>query len=666
MSNRYKGGVISATPPTTTGGNDGVASGAWTLEQQMQAQAAGLWPNQPIFYIEDVFSTYLYTGTGAAQTITNGINLSGKGGLVWTKSRTSAYWHTWFDTVRGNTKVLYSNSTSGQDTLTNTITSFNSTGYTLGVDSNGGNNASGENFVSWTFREQPKFFDVVTFTSNASGGATFSHNLGSVPGCLIVKSTANAEDWYVWHRGTTGGFGARALFLNLTMAEFNLGYTTTATSTSVTIPDVLGNPTAPYVAYLFAHDAGGFGLTGTDNVISCGSYYNSGSAPVNVTLGYEPQWILIKKTDSAQNWFLMDTMRGDSLTAQNLLKPNTSDAETVNAGAPGYPAPTATGFTTFLGAEGTFIYIAIRRGPMKVPTVGTSVFAPVINTGNDSATTITSNFPVDLAFRTTRNVGIGKSEWDRLRGTVVLETNTTAAESSNSSITLDNSTGINVAAGFNGIYNFINWMFRRAPGFFDEVCYVGTGANRTVTHNLTVAPELMLIKNRTTATSWVGYCAALTATQVLVLNSNAAPTTNAFVFLNTEPTSTVFTVGAATSGANENGANIVAYLFATCAGVSKVGSYTGTGAAQTINCGFTSGSRFVMIKRTDSTGDWYVWDSARGIIPSNDPYLLINSTAAETTGTDYVDTTNVGFDITSTAPAAINANGGTYIFLAIA
>jgi hypothetical protein len=176
----------------------------------------------------------------------------------------------------------------------------------------------------------------------------------------------------------------------------------------------------------------------------------------------------------------------------------------------------------------------------------------------------------------------------------------------------------------------------------------------------------MLIKNRTTATSWVGYCAALTATQVLVLNSNATPTTNAFVFLNTEPTSTVFTVGAATSGANENGANIVAYLFATCAGVSKVGSYTGTGTTLQINCGFTGGARFVLIKRTDSTGDWYIWDTARGIIAGNDPYLLLNSSAAEVTNTDYIDSYSPGFELSSTAPAAINANGGTYIFLAIA
>jgi hypothetical protein len=131
------------------------------------------------------------------------------------------------------------------------------------------------------------------------------------------------------------------------------------------------------------------------------------------------------------------------------------------------------------------------------------------------------------------------------------------------------------------------------------------------------------------------------------------------------PTSTVFTLGSQVQS-NNSGATYVAYLFATLAGVSKVGTYTGTGAAQTINCGFTAGSRFVLIKRTDSTGDWYVWDSARGIIPSNDPYLLLNSTAAEVTGTDYVDTTSVGFEITSTAPAAINANGGTFLFLAIA
>ena len=110
----------------------------------------------------------------------------------------------------------------------------------------------------------------------------------------------------------------------------------------------------------------------------------------------------------------------------------------------------------------------------------------------------------------------------------------------------------------------------------------------------------------------------------------------------------------------------VAYLFATLAGVSKVGSYTGTGALQNIDCGFSASARFILIKRTDSTGDWYVYDSARGISSSNDPYLLMNSSAAEVTNTNYVDAYSTGFTITAAAPAAINASGGSFIFLAIA
>ena len=106
------------------------------------------------------------------------------------------------------------------------------------------------------------------------------------------------------------------------------------------------------------------------------------------------------------------------------------------------------------------------------------------------------------------------------------------------------------------------------------------------------------------------------------------------------------------------------YLFATLAGISKVGSYTGTGSTQTISCGFTGGARFVLIKRTDSTGDWYVWDTARGMVSGTDPSLLLNSTAAEVNANSIYTTTG-GFQIVSTA-AGINASGGSYIYLAIA
>jgi hypothetical protein len=132
------------------------------------------------------------------------------------------------------------------------------------------------------------------------------------------------------------------------------------------------------------------------------------------------------------------------------------------------------------------------------------------------------------------------------------------------------------------------------------------------------------------------------------------------------PTSTTYYTNDASWGDENIGGTFVTYLFATVAGVSKVGSYTGTGALQTINCGFTSGARFVMIKRTDSTGGWFYYDSVRGITSGNDPYLFFNVSDAQVTGTNYVDTDTTGFKVTAAAPVALNASGGTYLFLAIA
>ena len=187
-------------------------------------------------------------------------------------------------------------------------------------------------------------------------------------------------------------------------------------------------------------------------------------------------------------------------------------------------------------------------------------------------------------------------------------------------------------------------------------------------HNLAVVPELMIFKVRASISdSWQVYCRALSVSgeDYVILSDTAAAQTNGNTRFTGAPTSTLINLD--TNGSvNGSGNTYVAYLFATLAGISKVGLYTGTGTTLQINCGFTAGARFVMIKRTNTTGDWYVWDSARGIISGDDPYLLINSSAVEVTNTDYVDTYSAGFEISSTAPAAINANGGTFIFLAIA
>ena len=228
----------------------------------------------------------------------------------------------------------------------------------------------------------------------------------------------------------------------------------------------------------------------------------------------------------------------------------------------------------------------------------------------------------------------------------------------------------------NGFYNSTSsdstkygWMFKRAPGFMDVVAYTGsTTFTQNVAHNLGVVPEMMIIKNRDASTNWVVYHTVVGATKFIRLNTDQDPSNSGGLAWNdTAPTASVFTLGNnGWDGTNYNGQKFIAYLFATLPGISKVGSYSGTGNAINVDCGFTNGARFILIKRTAGSSDWYVWDTARGIVSGNDPYLLLNSYAPQVTNTDYIDPLSTGFTVTSSAPSALNASGGTYLFLAIA
>lgn len=639
-------------------------------------------------YIEDVFSTYLYTGNGTSQSIVNGVDLAGKGGLTWIKRRDGAADHYWFDTNRGVDKALQSDTTAAQLTVTGDgVNPFNTNGFTVNGSLNR-INQSASTYGSWTFRKQPKFFDVVTYTGNGTAGRQIAHNLNAEVGCLLIKCTSSGGTfWIVWHRSQPTQFAALnqtdafSTSLNGYTTANIIGNNTTAfppTTTYFTVGDSSVNNAngATYVAYLFAHNAGGFGLTGTDNVISCGSFTQV-SAGVNVNLGYEPQWILYKDIGSGgYDWQIVDNMRGfTTSTADKLLQPNTSAAE----GSNNIVGPTSTGFFFDLRA-GTYIYIAIRRGPMKVPTSGTSVFAPVAYTGTGANRTITSpGFPVDFVESKTRNATYNDGWFDRLRGaTIKLSAVSTGAEvtQSDSLTGFDSMTGYSLGADTAGgsvnesPKNYVNWAFRRAPSFFDEVCYTGDGvAGRTITTNLNAvgagSTMCAIVKRRNSSGGWV---VTMAGYQMLLNTSDpesATTTDNGYIY---NLAANSFKVGAGTTidYVNASGGTYVAYLFATCTGVSKVGSYTGNGTTQTIDCGFTGGARFVLIKRTDSTGDWYVYDTARGMTTLTDPYLLLNSTAAESATLGSVTTVSTGFAVNASILAAINTNAASYIFFAVA
>ena len=632
--------------------------------------------------IPDVFSTYLYTGTGANRTITNGLDLSGQGGLVWIKSRSDSRNNLLFDTERGANYYLRSNTTDGTLENADTLSSFNSDGFNIG--STADVNRSTATLASWTWRKAPKFFDVQTWAGSGVAGRTVSHNLGVAPGMIILKCTSNSTNWMVYHRGADATAPEdKYLMLNMTNAvnDSNIAWNDTApTLTEFTLGShALVNATGQtYIAYIFAHNDGDgeFGPSGNQDIIKCGSYTGTGNTGNPINLGFEPQWIMVKRTNSTGDWIMYDVMRGLSVTANGVagsrsIPANSSDPET--NGVTFYP--TSTGFYVY-GTNGNhnasgseYIYMAIRRGPLYPPTAGTEVFA--VATGNEvtaSKYNYHSGFPVDMAWRSV-NTNERAYIADRLRGPEDLWSDSNRAEVNNTSSKFDDNVSWYSSVSTNT--NAYSWMFRRAPSFFDVVAYTGSGvAGRTVSHNLGVAPEMMWVKERDNATNWNVYHTGLNGGTTpqdyfIRLNLSNAEIDNNTLWNDTAPTDTQFTVGLA-SDINGSNDTYIAYLFATLAGISKVGSFTGNGSSQTIDCGFTSGASFILVKRTNSSGSWRYFDSKRGIVAGNDTSSKFNGSDAYVTNVDEVDPHNSGFIINQTSTSDLNVSNATYIFYAIA
>ena len=629
-----------------------------------------------ILYVDDVFSAYTYTGNGGTQNIVNGIDLAGKGGMVWCKRRNGASdGHAIADTVRGAGNLLDSVSAGANLSRPTTISGFLSNGFSLGTDGFSKCNSNGDTYVGWTFRKAPKFFDVVTYTGNGAN-RTIAHSLGQVPGMIIVKRTDNTGSWMVYHNSIAN---TENLVLNTTAAKATNATAWNSTPATISVfnlgthADVNTNA-ASYVAYLFAHDAS------TDGIIQCGSFTTDGSGNATVTLGWEPQFLITKAASSAtyNDWLMFDSSRDLATTsgARNTLKPNTSVAEAAYGN--GFYNVSATGFSLIAGNVNNstqHIYLAIRR-PNKPPTSGTQVYNAIARTGTGAAATVTGvGFAPELMLTKARGVPYAPLWASRLTSAGILYSSSTAAEGTNATV-IDAATwsytmdGIklpgNGAATNESAITYINHFFKRAPGVFDQVCYRGTGGYQLIPHSLGIMPELVIVKSRTSVANWV------------VVRPNAAEWNNIY-YLNTtgyytSPTPACFGGGTTATAidpyqnslTNQNASNYVAYLFATKAGISKVGSYTGNGSTQTINCGFTTGARFVLIKNSSSTGDWYVWDSTRGIVAGNDPHLSLNTTAAEVTTDDSVDPDTSGFIVNQVAATNINVNGSTYIFLSFA
>ncbi len=490
---------------------------------------------------------------------------------------------------------------------------------------------------------------------------------------VVIKDVNNVDNWWVYHRSTGNDY---YLVLNQTAAkQSSPGIWGTTTSTFTIANGVLGN--SSFIAYIYAHDPA------PDGIIQAGSFTTDASGKATVMLGWEPQFSIYKNSSSVETWRMMDSMRGmpnsPSGTSPTTLFPNTSAAESA------YDRfwATSTGFHLDNGAATTtYIYLAIRR-PNKPPTSGTQVYNSLSYVGPGNNTVLyPTGFTADMVISKTRNRGDRMVWFSRLTGKSVSlsPNNTNSEQATGAGSYLDFSTNNGykleyLSGGGDGTLNatdstFVTYSFRRSPGVFDTVAYTGNGtAHRVLSHNLGVPPELMIIKSRSTAADWVVYSAPLGNNYGLYLNQTLGTSGIGAVpwFDNTTPTTTTFNIdnNGGSSFVNAGNASQIAYLFASSPNISKVGSYTGNGGTLSVNAGFDSTARYILIKRTDVAGDWLVWDSVRGIVTGNDPHLSLNTTAAEVTNDDSVDPDATGFAVNQVAATNINVTGGTYIYLAI-
>lgn len=309
-------------------------------------------------------------------------------------------------------------------------------------------------------------------------------------------------------------------------------------------------------------------------------------------------------------------------------------------------------------------------------------FSPTTYTGNNGTQSIDTG--IDLAgeggmvwikMRSGGSVSVaGTKCFDTVRGVnnMLNLSTVTIQQSISDTLTSFNSDGFSLGSvgkdhglNDNGTEH-VAYCWRKLDECFDIVTYTGNGTARTISHNLGVAPDLMIVKTYLQYTDGAAvYQSVLGNTKYDLLHDNGIADTSSAYWNNTSPTSSVFTVGTQ-DRVNRSGNTYVAYLFAHKDKFFKTGTFSGSGSSINIDCGFDASARFVMIKRTSSySSPWQVWDTARGISTGNDSYHQINTGNGWVTNTDLIEPFSTGFTVNS-GTASVNVSGSDYVYWAFA
>ena len=326
------------------------------------------------------FNTKLYTGTGSTQSIT-GVGFQPD--WVWIKDRDAANWNCLMDAVRGASKVIYSNESDAEATVSTLLTSFDSDGFSLGAAADGNRNTA--NFASWNWKaggsassntdgtqtssvsvNQDAGFSIVTYTGGNTNDSSdnVGHGLGVIPSMIITKVRNGTTGWIVGHKDI--GWNDQ-LVLNTTAAESvnnrSYGVNTNPTSSVFTVAqnggDYITNSGGTFVSYCFAEKQG---------YSKFGSYIGNNSNDGSyIHLGFKPAMIIVKQSSGTNSWHIMDNKRDTFNPLGNLLLPNSNAAtNTVSANrfdflSNGFKCRDTSGGTNASGQ--TYIYMAFAESP---------------------------------------------------------------------------------------------------------------------------------------------------------------------------------------------------------------------------------------------------------------------------------------------------------------
>jgi len=630
--------------------------------QRLMMGAAGA--GEKTLYVDDVFSIDSWVGNGgSSQTKTNGIDLAGEGGLVWSKRVVGSHEHGLYDTERGVNKRLSTDSQSLQDSISNGVTSFNSNGFThSSADDIGGN---GDTYAGYTFRKCPKFFTVVKYTGNGTAGRTVDHDLEVTPGSIIVKGYDNASGnrkWGWYHRGAASREPNSAWEYT---KEFGSGFhayvnahyawdDTAPTSTNFTLGagQAYNQNGVDYVAYLFAHNCGGFGGEDVDaSIITCGRTLGRGTAPstsnpYKVNLGWQPQFLIYCNAEESSDIFMLDSLRACSRWGgykYTYIDSNQGSQTSARLELMSDGFQIVSNNVEVHEYNRDLLWIAIRApdGEVGKGKEGSDFFS--VDTGNNSSTysvpALDSTHLVDgvIAKQSSDN-----SNW--YMGQRTLNKKLTTIGTSNSDHpNQGNEDWCDYFSakgwGQSRNSNWYAWMWKRGKTY-DQGTFIGNGSSQQVYHKLGSVPGLIICRNYGSSDAWRVYHSHLNLgtnpqNYYLQLNSTNNPNgrvDDAGAWNDTAPTNQHFTVGSS-NNVNQNGDPSYWHAWAAdVTGLCKTGLYTGNNSASafTIDLGFQP--RFFMTVPTyennGSTltgGDWAIYDYHRGLGGSTNARARLNN-----------------------------------------